>query len=305
MHTHRPQHSTHIPIKLKAVVLAFLSIIIAVFAFTSQVNADTSVWVATQGENKVYVAGTVHLLRKSDFPLPDEYEQAYADSDTLYFETDISGLTSLSVQTKMLQKLTYSDDRTLKTVLNAEAYSMLTQYTDAIGLPLQMLEKFKPGLLVSTLQIFEFQKMGFTPEGVDSYFNTRATGDGKGIGQLETIDEQIDFLASMGEGLESEFIISSLEEMEGMEESMELLISAWRSGDMELLAQLFVDDMKNEYPQLYEMLLVQRNNKWLAIIERMFSEEGTELVLVGTAHLVGEQGLLNQLKLKGYEVTQL
>ena len=161
-----------------------------------------------------------------------------------------------------------------------------------------------PGLLVSTLSVLEMQKLGFTPQGVDAFYNTRALNDSKELGQLESIDEQIGFLANMGEGNESEFVLVSLKDLEKTE-MLEEMITAWRSGDDKMLSKLFVEDMKEMSPALYENLLVKRNNNWLPIIEGMFEQEGTEFVLVGAAHLGGEDGLVELLAGKGYEVSRL
>lgn len=267
--------------------------------------ADTSVWAASSGENTVYLGGTVHLLRPSDYPLPDEYEQAYQASSEIYFETDISSMMDMSVQAKMMQQLTYSDGTTLKTVLNEEAYAALTESAASYGLPLTLLESFKPGMVVSTLQVLEFQKIGFTPEGVDTHFNTRAVGDGKSIGQLETIDDQIGFLASMGEGNESEFVLLSLRDLEETGEVMDEMIAAWRSGDADELADMFVTEMKEETPELYDSLLLQRNMNWMPQIEAMLRDSDTEFVLVGAAHLIGSEGVLKMLSDKGYQIRQL
>ena len=268
-------------------------------------TADTSVWVITSGSNTVYLGGTVHLLRPTDYPLPEEYEQAYQASSKIYFETDISAMRDFSVQAQMLQQLSYNDERTLKTVLNTEAYTALSAYAGKLGLPLIMLEKFKPGMVISTLQLLEFQKMGFTPQGVDNYFNTRAIADAKTLGQLESIEQQIGFLAAMGEGNESEFILLSLRDLEETEAVMEEMIGAWREGNNDKLAEMFITDMKAEAPELYDSLLLQRNLNWIPQIESMLRDADTEFVLVGAAHLVGDQGLLELLSQKGFQVRQL
>jgi len=288
-----------------ASTLTSLLLLVATLLPVAQASAQSSVWVATSGEEKVYLGGTVHLLRPTDYPLPAPFETAYAASDKLYFETDIAGLNDVAVQARMLQELTYGDERTLQTILSPEAYNSLAAYAGQAGLPLQMMEKFKPGLLVSMLQVIEFQKLGFTPQGVDAYFNGRAMGDGKPVGELEPIDAQIGFIANMGEGNESEFIMLSLEDMKEISVSMEQMLSAWRRGDNGQLAELFVDDMKEQHPPLYKSLLLDRNNNWMPIIEGMFKEEGTEFVLVGAAHLVGEDGLLSLLEKKGYEISRV
>ena len=275
-----------------------------VFSVQSAV-ADSAVWQVSSGANTVYLGGTVHLLRPSDYPLPQEYEQAYQASNEIYFETDIGAMSDISVQTQMLQQLTYQDERTLQSVLSEEAYTALSEYISGTGMPMMMMEKFKPGMVISTLQVLEFQRIGVTPQGVDMYFNTRAVGDAKSLGQLETIMEQIGFLASMGEGNESEFILLSLEDLEETAEVMDDMIAAWREGNNDRLADLFVNEMRNEAPELYDSLLRQRNLNWIPQIEQMLQDDDTEFVLVGAAHLVGSDGLLELLQAKGYSVNQL
>lgn len=281
----------------------FLLVSTLLAAFPSQ--AQTSVWRVSDGDSDVYIAGTVHLLRQQDYPLPDAFEQAYTASQRLFFETDIGAMSDMGLQQRLMQQLTYQDGRTLSTVLDAESYDALAKYVDSIGLPMAMLQSFKPGLLISTLSVLEFQKLGFTPQGVDSYFFTRALGDGKPRGELETIDQQIAMLAAMGEGYESEFVLYSVKDFSQIGESIERIVGAWRTGDMAALSDEFIAPMLADTPELYDSMLVQRNNNWMPQIQAMFNETGTEFVLVGVAHLVGEHGLVEQLQSKGYEVTRL
>jgi uncharacterized protein YbaP (TraB family) len=284
----------------------FIALVLgACISIAGAVSADTSVWEVKSATNTLYLGGTVHLLRSSDYPLPEEYEQAYLASSKLYFEVDLNSMTDMSVQAQLLKELTYSDGRSLKTVLNTKAYTALSDYVATAGLPLALMEQFKPGMIVTTLQLLQFQKMGFTPQGVDAFFNTRAIGDGKSLGQLETVQEQIGFLSSMGEGNESEFILLSLQDLSETTEVMGEMISAWRAGDNDRLSKLFVDEMKAEAPEIYETLLRRRNLNWMPQIEQMLKNDEIEFVLVGAAHLVGGDGLLELLSEKGYQVRQL
>jgi uncharacterized protein YbaP (TraB family) len=290
---------------MESIRRAYVVIVCLFLLSLSQAKADTSVWSVRSGDNVIYLGGTVHLLRPADYPLPGEFEEAYKASSELYFETDIASMNDLSVQAQMLQQLTYGDDESLSSILSDEAYAALSAYTATAGLPIAMLNKFKPGLLISTLQILVFQSMGFTPQGVDAFFHTRAVSDGKAEGQLETVQEQIGFIAAMGEGNESEFILLSLKDLAETGDVMEDMIGAWRSGDAEGLSELFVEEMKVEAPALYDTLLLQRNLKWVPQIDSMLQDADTEFVLVGAAHLVGENGLLDLLSQKGYEINQL
>ena len=282
-----------------------LMLTIALLQIAPGVWADAPVWRVTDGESTVYLGGTVHLLRPEDYPLPEEFDQAYEGSSALFFETDISSMNELSVQAQILQQLSYSDGRTLKDVLDTEVYAALETYTAGVGMPLMMLEHFKPGMIVSTLQVLEFQRMGFTPQGVDAFFNTQALTDGKSLGALETLDEQIGFLAAMGEGNESEFIMMSLEDLDRTAKLMDQMIGAWRTGDSEALRTLFVDDMLERAPAVYDSLLRQRNLRWIPQIEAMFDDPEIEFVLVGAAHLVGADGIVELLRARGYVVSKL
>lgn len=292
---------------VRLALLKWAAAIVVAVIWSSPLVAQTSVWKVSQGDDFVYLAGTVHLLRSTDYPLPAAFEQAYAESQRLFFETDLAQMSDVSLQRRMMEQMTYQDGRTLRTVLNEEAYQALTQFVqDAnVPIPLAMMQTFKPGFLMSTLSVLEFQKMGFTPQGVDAYFFTRAMGDGKERGQLESLDEQIAMLAAMGEGKESEYILFSLKDFSELENSIERIISAWRAGNMEALEDEFINDMRQASEELYESLLVRRNNAWLPIIENMFNEDGVEYVLAGVAHMVGEHGLLALLQDRGYTIEQL
>jgi len=133
----------------------------------------------------------------------------------------------------------------------------------------------------------------------------KARRDGKAVAELESVEEQLDHLAAMGKGRESAFVRYSLDDLERTDELMDELIAAWRRGDTQALGELFVTDMKRAFPDLYANLLVKRTRQWLPRVEEMFHEPGTELVLVGAAHLVGEEGLLALLERRGYRIRPL
>lgn len=267
--------------------------------------AQSSVWLATKNGNTVYLGGTIHMLRADDYPLPPEFETAYAEADSLYFEIDIDQMNDPVAQLGMLQRLMYTDGRTLQTVLNNEAYSTLTDYVAKFGMPMLMLQNMKPGMLMSTLELLEFQTRGFTPDGVDMHFHQRAKADDKTIEAFETVDEQIGFIENMGEGEESEYVLLSLRDLEKIDDDIESMVSIWRNGEADDLVELFVEDMEETIPGVYQTLLLDRNNKWMPTIEAMFNDSNTEFILVGVAHLVGEDGLVQHLRNRGYQVNQL
>ena len=165
----------------KRMLIAFTTVAMLALCSAGSI-AQTSVWQVSKGDSKIYLGGTVHLLRQQDYPLPAAFEQAFEASQRLYFETDIGAMSDVGLQQRMLQQLTYQDWSMLSSVLSAEAYAALSEYAAGTGIPLAMLQTFKPCLLISTLSVMEFQKLGFTPQGVDAYFFSKAISEGKYTG---------------------------------------------------------------------------------------------------------------------------
>lgn len=280
-----------------------LSVLLWGVAFSAV--AKTSVWKIKSETSEIYLGGTFHLLRQQDFPLPEEFEAAYQDSDTLVFETDIGKLQGPEMQQLVLSKMMLPAGESLTSVLSAETYQLLTDYCGQAGLPIDMLNSFRPSMIVMTISALEMGKLGITQEGVDMYFYKKGKQENKPLLQLETPEEQMDFICSMGEGHEDEFIVQSLKDLEKAKEILLKLLAAWKAGDREALTSDLIDLMKKESPKVYQSLLVDRNNNWMPQIESYFKSKETEFVLVGAGHLVGEDGLLVQLEKLGYEVEQL
>ncbi len=266
--------------------------------------AGTSLWQVRDGDRVMYLGGTVHVLAAADYPLPEAFDRAYEQADRLVFETDMQAINSPAFQLQMMQRLTYNDGRSLKDELGARAYGALQAYSHKRGLPMAMLEQFRPAMVSLVIVMTELERLGINGTGVDEHFYRRARNDGKAVGQLETPQAQLAFIAGMGRGQEDALILNSLRDAEQVAEMMAGMKAAWRSGDLAQLAKLGLEPMRRDYPGLYKELLVKRNQAWLGKLERILKNPDTELVLVGAMHLVGREGLLEQLRARGYKITQ-
>ncbi len=266
--------------------------------------AETSLWQVRDGERTMYLGGTVHVLAAADYPLPAAFDRAYAQADRVVFETDMQAINSPAFQLQMMQRLTYDDGRGLRDELGTRAYDALQAYSRKRNLPMAMLERFRPAMVSLVIVMTELERLGINGTGVDEHFHRRARADGKPVGQLETPQAQLEFIAGMGRGEEDALILNSLRDAEQVATMMSRMKAAWRSGDLAQLEKVGLEPMRRDYPGLYENLLVKRNQAWLGRLEGMLKNAGTELVLVGAMHLVGHEGLLEQLRTRGYEIIQ-
>jgi uncharacterized protein YbaP (TraB family) len=194
--------------------------------------------------------------------------------------------------------------QTLDKVLSPDTMSAVTKKFGDLGMPVEPMKQFKPWLLSLILQGFEWQKAGFDADlGLDKHFYDLAIARGNQIQGLETLAFQLSRFDEMSMELQDRLLAETLKELETTKTSFTRMADAWKSGDVPTIERLVLKDLKSE-PQMYDRLLIERNRTWLPKIEALFSRPKPAFVVVGAAHLVGPDGLLQMLRAKGYKVEQ-
>lgn len=268
--------------------------------------AESSVFKVSKGKNITYIAGTFHLLNSTDHPLPSGYETAYNASSKVYFETDMRAAQSPAFQMKFMQALSAPAGSTLQSSLKPETYKALEEYLTKKGLLIGNFMPFSPAGASLILSLNEYQRLGMEPQyGVDSVYSQKATADGKTIGQLETIEEQLTFIANLGKGQGDEMVMYTLEELDNIDSEVKHLKQLWRAGKLDTMDKKYLHELREQFPSTYSEIISDRNNNWMPHIEKMLKDSATEVVMVGGLHLAGPDGLIHQLKQKGYKVEQL
>ncbi len=263
-----------------------------------------SVFKVTKGDNTVYIGGTFHLLTENDYPLPAPFAKAYKASSELYFETDIAATQSPAFMQQMMGVILNQNGETLKNVLDATTYAKVEQYASERGLDINQFLPLNATGLMLTITIMEYQSRGFVATGVDEHFFNKAKKDNKTIAWFESIDEQLAVIDSFDDGDPNGLVNYTLAEVGKVDEVISGLHGSWRKGDMNTLAKLGIESFQ-DYPDLYQNLLVKRNNNWMKKLVTLFDDNDTEFVLVGVLHLPGESGVLTQLEALGYKVEKL
>lgn len=268
-------------------------------------HAEAPVWALHGAHNTVYLAGSVHLLRSKDAALPAAFQRAYADADALVMEIDLDDMDPASAQGWMLSHGMFDEDHTLEDAIGKQRYERVEQEGNRLGLPVEALQQLQPWLVAMTLAQLQYMKLGFDPEqGVEKQLARKASQDHKEITGLETLEEQLGLLAGLSAADQAKFLDLTLEEMQEMEGETEALLGAWRSGNAQQLASMLSDEYKVA-PSLYRMLIADRNRRWIPQIEKLLKGDKDYLIVVGALHLVGNGGLLELTKAKGFEAKQL
>ncbi len=289
--------------------MKFIKITSVLFLFCIIFNfpafAKSPVWKISKDGNHLFLGGTIHLLSQSDYPLPEAFETAYNNSILLVLETDLQKFEAPEFQQTILQKTMYTGEQNITQFLKPETIQALETHLASIGIPMKPMLKFKPGLLSVTLTVVELQRLGWVGTGVDEFFSLRALNEKREIKHLETVNDQLEFLSSMGEGNENEFIEYTLNDLKDLPKLFNSMKKAWRNGNNAQLRIVALDPWRGRFPKIYNSLLVERNNNWIPQIETMLRTKEVEFILFGALHLVGENGILTQLKALGYTIENL
>jgi uncharacterized protein YbaP (TraB family) len=219
----------------------------------------------------------------------------------------MAATSSMEFQMQFMQAMTYQDGSSFETNLKATTVAKLHSFAQERGMSLAPLKPFTPAGLTIMLTVMEYQRIGLDPRwGVDMMFYNRAKLEKKGIEWFESPQQQLEFLANMGEGQEDDIVLYTLRDIDQIEGYFNEMKQAWLSGDTETLASAAkMDDLKREFPGTYKTIISGRNDNWMTTLLPMFDDSDTEFVLVGALHFAGEDGLLEQLKSRGFEMEQL
>lgn len=299
-----------------AVLLAALPI-----AASAEQTADAGkppvplLWKVSDADNSVYLLGSFHLLRPGDYPLSADVDAAFDDAESLVFEMPPKEMESPDLAMRMVQAALRADGTTLDSELSPETVGKLQAWLDANGasgpgamLSSRMIQSFEPWFVALTISITDMTKAGLDPAlGLDRHFADAAQEAGKPTSGFETSEQQIAFLDGMGHKEQLQFLRETLDESARGGKEVEKLHALWRSGDAEGLWTGLAADMRRDYPQLYQHINVDRNDAWLPKIEQRLDAPGSDdtLVVVGSLHLLGSDGLVEKLRAKGYKVERI
>ncbi|WP_417319902.1 TraB/GumN family protein [Emcibacter sp.] len=268
-------------------------------------TATPALWKIEKEEATVYFLGSFHVLPKGLTWYQGNVQKAFDETDVFVMETVMDAKGQGEIAMLMMSNSMLPQGYSLNTLLDAEHYQKALKLTQPMGLAEAQVNRLQPWYLAIMLSVQTIVANGLDPQsGVDHVLQGRATQTGKAISGLETTKEQIEALAHHPLEVQTAMLKDTLDKMDQFDDYMNSYIAAWASGDAEQIENTMLKEMKT-YPSMYDALLVNRNKKWVSPLVELINSGKQVLVVVGMAHLVGEDSVLNMLEEKGYKVERI
>lgn len=251
----------------------------------------------------MFLAGSFHLLRASDYPLPAAYEQAWKESSQVVFEIAPGEMEKPEVRRK-IGGMSLLPSGKLSDRVSAETWKTLSSWAGETGTQETMLQRFQPWMAGLTVSITAFDRMGYKSEfGMEKHFTSRLQAEGKtGIG-LESAVGQITLFTTLSAGQQEDMLKQALEEVKNPDILLKTS-AAWHAGDAEALHTSLHESFA-DFRYLEKMMLSDRNAAWIPALEKCLQGDQPTLVMVGAGHLCGPGSVVDLLEKKGYRPVRL
>jgi uncharacterized protein YbaP (TraB family) len=273
-------------------------------AAAQSVGTRSFLWKVQSATGVMYLAGSVHALDASVYPLNPAFERAFEASDALVEEIDMAEMETLSSVSKMLSSGMFRDGRTFNSVVSPETARLVAErFKDTPGMT-EALGQMKPWMVNLLLSALLMQEAGLDPAlGLDKHFYDKAKAAGKPIVGLETAQSQINRMDRLPMADQDRMLLSTLQNLKRDSGPMKTIVDYWRRGNATGIERLVLEEFQG-YPTAYASLIVERNRNWMPQMDACLARRTACFVVVGAAHIVGPDGLLALLQRKGYRVEQ-
>jgi uncharacterized protein YbaP (TraB family) len=250
-------------------------------------------WVVRDADTTVYLFGTVHVLKPGLSWFDEAVKTAFDAADELVLEINEPDPAAMR---PLMMKLGFdAAGAPLSSTLPEDKGAAYLKAMAELGMPAAMADHFKPWLAATVLSIAPLQKLGYvSANGPEHILTAAAKADGKKLGELETAEQQLGYLAGLPQSAQTAFLVSTLDDQPRLGAMTEEMVADWSKGEPEELAKLLNEDL-SEQPELRKTLLTDRNARWAAWVHERMKQPGTVFVAVGAGHLAGDGSVQDDL----------
>lgn len=287
-------------------LLAILVVTSIAFAAHSQL-----LWRISGGNcyKSSYMFGTIHLETSQFIDSVPGLSDAISSVDAIYGEVVKDELASKNAINKVLKESFAPADSTIDKLLSPDEYvmvdSVVRHYMRGL-IGLDKLCRLKPIALALQLEVLQMAQyfpdfQAVASNGIDVAVQNRGAELGKYVGGFETIDEQMSIIYGNTLKEQARELVQMCAGDKEFGDYNRRLCELYHKQDLRGLEALLLDEKIGMGADGMERVSYVRNRKWMERIESTLPVQSM-LIVVGAAHLVGKDGLIELLRSRGYVV---
>jgi len=257
-------------------------------------------WEVTKDDATVYMFGSIHMADESLYPMSEKVEMAFENSDILGVEADISDTSAIQ---SLISLMMYQGDDTVYNHLSDEGISKFEAICDELGYNPKLLQKFKVWSLGSNLLALQLMQSPYSAEeGVDMYFLEKAKNINKEIIALEGLEYQINLINDFTDEQQETAFLLGLGTTEETVADFDEMYQLYLDADEVAMTEYLYSDETGFAEEVEDKMLHDRNVLMTEKIVSYLETDKTYFIVVGLAHYLGEDSVVNMLEKQGYEV---
>ena len=281
---------------MKHLIVTFFSSLLISQSFAQIPTEKTLLWQISNSTNTKtsYLYGTIHLICPDKIAIDTVIKEAFNKTTQLFLEIDLD---DPQMMAKVMKGMMMPDSILLEKMVGKTNYdSMNTIFKSKAGIPLSVMGKAKPMLLMSAIFPALLQ---CKPDGFEKHFQEMAKQNHIPLKGLETIEYQLRVFDSIPYSVQADMLKNLLFNLDSTKKGFDEMLTVYLSKDVNAMQQLTVKDP--DFGKYDALMLKNRNNNWIPIIAREMAYQPT-FFAVGAAHLGGINGVINLLRQKGFKV---
>ncbi|MET3896257.1 uncharacterized protein YbaP (TraB family) [Devosia sp. UYZn731] len=280
-----------------------LAVATALLAAAVPANAAPALWEVSDGDSKIWLFGSIHLLPPEVAWRTDVFDQTLANADRVYFETDVGSAMQATILTSAMAKGLNPLGTTLSSQLDEADVAALRATITKWKLPIGYIQSMKPWLATTMITTAVIASVGYDPNsGVDIVLQRELPAERQAY--FETADEQLDFLAGASQEEQVDMLVDTINKLDELPSQLNDMVTAWSDGTPDKMAEAFFDDLAG-YDAFTQRLIFDRNKNWVEKIDTMLAKNEQDLIVVGAGHLMGDGSVVDLLEKSGFSVKRL
>jgi uncharacterized protein YbaP (TraB family) len=265
-------------------------------------SAPGFVYRAEKEGRVIFLAGGLHRLRRDAYPLPPAYETAYRQSGSLWLESNPSDADTNAGSTEAQKKGLMAGWKNVNDLLTEPTRKVLKEHLTSRDIEPGVIKRMRPWYLGMYLMNLEYERLGVVMRyGVDDHFNQRAWLEDKPVHGLEKATDSVEALSKLSIAEQDRNLSDTLRHVANIPGFYSAITSAWRQGNEKAALEL-LRPKSVTISESWRSIVAARNASWLPKLEAMGTGRPA-MVIVGLDHILGQEGLVQQLKARGYKVT--